>query len=100
WAAAGYFSVAQIDMLRGRIHAALEHAGLALQRNASHGKAYVLQSAAYRKLNNPAAALATCETALRNDRFNLGALYESVLANRSLGNNPETATAEQQLTDR
>jgi len=100
WKDAGYFSVAQIDMLRGRIQSALEHVGLALQRNAAHGKAYVLQSAAYRKLGNPEAALIVCETALRSDRFNLGVLYESVLANRALGNDQQAAIQEQQLANR
>src|SRR5690606_1342105 len=55
---------------------------------------------AHRKLGNPAAALTVCETALRNDRFNLGALYESALANRALGNDQETAIREQQLANR
>src|SRR5690606_23024522 len=89
WAAAAYFSIAQIDLRCGRVQSAREHAGLALQRNAAHSQAYIIQSAALRILGDPAAALARCEAALRNDPFNFGALYESVLANQAPGNDQQ-----------
>lgn len=86
WAGAGYFAVAQIDMLRGHFRAALEHVGFSLQHNTAHGKAEVLRAAALRHLGDHETALAVCEAALRRDRFNLGAHYETVLNHRASGN--------------
>jgi tetratricopeptide (TPR) repeat protein len=90
WQDSAYFAVAQLDVARGHYVLALEHIGWALDRNARHSKAYVVQAVTQRLLGQPAAALATCAEALRRDGFNLGALFEQVLAQRAT-NQPEAA---------
>ncbi len=97
WAAAGYFSVAQIDMLRGHFQAALEHVESALRYHAANGKAQVLRAAALRHLGDHEAALAACAEALRLDRFNLGAYFETVLVHQALGNANRAQAAQQVL---
>ncbi len=85
WKDSGYFSVAQIDIQNGDSELALEHTQAALDRNANNSKAYVLRSAAYRKLGKHAAAILTSSEALKKDAFNLAALYELSLAHLELG---------------
>lgn len=97
WAGMGYFAVAQIDMLRGHTQLALEHVELALQRNAAHGKAYVLQAAALRRASRYDDALAVCHEALRRDRFNLGAVYEEALTCRAAGKSADADAKWEQL---
>lgn len=82
WKDTGFFCVAQIDMARGHYHLALDHINQSLDRNASNSKSYVIKAAAYRKLNQVNKALATIDAALERDGFNLGALFEKVLAYR------------------
>jgi len=84
WKASGYFAVAQIDINRGDAELAIEHLSLSLANNANNGKAYVLKSAAYRKLGQYDAAEAVAGYALERDPFNLGAFYELSEAQRSL----------------
>ncbi|WP_432711670.1 DUF5107 domain-containing protein [Pedobacter sp.] len=86
WRASGYFSVAQIDLARGLYELALSHITLAIDCNACNSKAYVVKSAAHRKLGQPLKALTVCSLALERDPFNLGALYESSLAFAQIGN--------------
>ncbi|MDF7814960.1 DUF5107 domain-containing protein [Hymenobacter sp. YC55] len=90
WQDSAYFSVAQLDMLRGQPARALEHLGWAIDRNARNGKAYVLKAAALRQLGQVDEALAVCATALQRDGFNLGALAEQAALYRAVGQ-PEAA---------
>ena len=78
WQDAGYFSVAQIDISRGHYEPALEHINWSIDRNARNGKAYTLKIYALRKLGRITEALKAADSALKRDRFNLGALYEHI----------------------
>lgn len=81
WKDSGYFMVTQLDLINQDYELALDHIQSAIDRNANNSKAYVLQSAAYRKLGRVAEAVEICERALKRDGFNLGALFELYLAN-------------------
>jgi len=81
WKDSGYFMVTQLDLINQDYELALDHIQSAIDRNANNSKAYVLQSAAYRKLSRVAEAVEVCRQALKRDGFNLGALFELYLAN-------------------
>jgi tetratricopeptide (TPR) repeat protein len=81
WKDSGYFMVAQLDLINRDYELALDHIQSAIDRNANNSKAYILQSAAYRKLGRVAEAVEVCQQALKRDGFNLGALFELYLAN-------------------
>ncbi|HEY9533447.1 MAG TPA: DUF5107 domain-containing protein, partial [Mucilaginibacter sp.] len=81
WKDSGYFMLAQLDLMNGDYEPALDHIQSAIDRNANNSKAYVLQSAALRKLDRIADAVAVSLQALKRDAFNLGALFELYLAN-------------------
>jgi tetratricopeptide (TPR) repeat protein len=81
WKDSGYFMVAQLDLINGEYELAVDHIQSAIDKNANNSKAYVLQSAAYRKLGIIDDAIATAKYALKRDAFNLGALFELYLAN-------------------
>jgi tetratricopeptide (TPR) repeat protein len=85
WKDSGFFMVAQLDIEKQDYELALEHTQAAIDRNANNSKAYVLRSAAYRKLNNTEAAIETSLASLKRDGFNLGALFELALASKQLG---------------
>jgi tetratricopeptide (TPR) repeat protein len=76
WQDSGYFSVAQIDILRGDYQLALEHVDWSIDRNARNGKAYVIKVHALRKLGQIEKAIATAEHALERDGFNISVLFE------------------------
>jgi tetratricopeptide (TPR) repeat protein len=90
WKDTGFFSVAQIDMARGHYALAHDHITQSLDRNANNSKAYVVKAAAYRNLNQLDKALKTTGEALNRDGFNLGAIFEEVLAHKLAGH-PELA---------
>lgn len=85
WKDSGYFMVAQLDLMNGDCELALDHIQPAIDHNANNSKAYVLKSAAYRKLGKLDDAIAVAEYALTRDAFNLGALFELYLAKQSSG---------------
>ncbi len=95
WQDSACFAVAQLDVARGHYARALDHINWSLDRNARHGKAYVVKAATLRLLGQPAEALATCAEALRCDGFNLGALLEQALTYRATN---QTEAAEASLT--
>lgn len=97
WQDSGFFSVAQIDLENGDYELALEHSLASLDRNANNSKAYVLRSAAFRKLNQPAQAIAVTTEALRRDPFNLGALFEQYYAYQLLNEEAKGNEALNQL---
>ncbi|MDB5014903.1 MAG: hypothetical protein JWQ25_3105, partial [Daejeonella sp.] len=97
WKDSGYFSVSQIDMGRGDYKLALQHLVLSLDRNANNSKAYVLKSAAFRKLNQFENSIAVTDLALQRDAFNLGALFEKVCVYKSIGDTEKTEKYLQEL---
>lgn len=97
WQDTGYFSIAQLDIMKQDFNPALDHISKALDRNANNGKAYVLKAAILRKLNKHDEALETTETALKRDLFNLGSLYEKSLILKALERLDESAAALQNL---
>lgn len=96
WKDAGYFSVAQIDMLQGNMALAAQHAKIAIDHNAYHSKAYTLLAAALRKQGLWEKAEVVVLDALEKDLFNLGARYEYVSLLKETGN---TLKAETQLEE-
>jgi tetratricopeptide (TPR) repeat protein len=85
WKDTGYFAVAQIDLQRNNFKLALEHVALALSRNVTNGKAYVVKMHALRKLGRAADAISTAVIALDLDKFNLGVLFELYQCYNALG---------------
>jgi tetratricopeptide (TPR) repeat protein len=85
WKDVGYFSVAQIDMIRGDVELAAEHIAQAIDHNANNSKAYVIKAAAERMSGKLVLAIQTAEQALERDQFNLGALFQLVCASRLNG---------------
>lgn len=84
WKDIGYLSLAQIDMLRGNYALALEHSTYAIDNNANSSKAYILKTAAARKLSLLNDAKLTCHEGLQRDKFNLGLWYESSLLDKDV----------------
>lgn len=91
WKDNGYFSVAQLDLMNGEFELALEHLKLSVDCNANNSKAYVLISAAHRKLGQYKEALAAVDLALAKDGFNLGALFEKAGILDALGESDRAA---------
>jgi len=79
WKHSAYFNLAQIDVQRSDYELALQHIEIAIDNNANNSKAYVLKSAAYRKLGRLADAIETTNHALKRDGFNLSALFERII---------------------
>jgi len=76
WQDAGYFSVAQIDLLNKDYTSALEHINWSIDRNARNGKAYLLKIHALRMLGRLHEAIAAATHALDRDGFNFSVLFE------------------------
>lgn len=87
WKDVGYLAVAQIDLIKGNYELALEHAIYAIDNNANGSKAYVLESAAARKLGHLDIAQKTIDAGLERDQFNLGLLFEWSLVDTANANN-------------
>ncbi|QKJ31252.1 DUF5107 domain-containing protein [Mucilaginibacter mali] len=92
WKDTGFFAVAQIDMARSDYDLALEHIDISISNNANNSKAYVIKSAALRKMEQLEKAEKVCTDELQRDTFNLGALYELSLCQQQ-NNNPAEAQA-------
>jgi len=99
WKDSGYFSLAQIDLMRGDFETGQEHVSQSLDRNAANSKAYVLKAAMQRKLGQYEAAVLTCSEVLRRDGFNLGALFEKAIALRLLAKDREAELCLAELLD-
>ncbi|MGV3704715.1 MAG: DUF5107 domain-containing protein [Arcticibacter sp.] len=76
WQDGAYYSIAQIDLVRGDYKSALEHIDWSLDRNARNGKAYVLKALALKKLGKYIDALEIIEEGLKRDLFNIGLLLQ------------------------
>ena len=79
WQDAGYFALAQIDVLHGRWEEAREHIDRSLIRNWHNHKARQLKTAILRKLERKEESLALIEESLRIDKFNMVCRYERFL---------------------
>src|SRR5690606_2776303 len=76
WQDSGYFSLAQIDLIKGDLTQALEHISWSIDRNARNNKAWVLKAAILRKQYQLNEAISVSNEAINRDRFNLGAYFE------------------------
>lgn len=76
WQDSGYFSLAQIDLIKDNFTQALEHINWSIDRNARNNKAWVLKAAILRKQYLLEEAIAVSREAVKRDRFNLGAYFE------------------------
>lgn len=97
WQDAAYFSLAQIDVMRGDFSQALDHIDKAIDRNANNGKAYCLKAVILRKLKNYEEAAAIADLALKRDLFNIGALYEKYETLKNLDKANEAEIIKQRL---
>ena len=79
WQDAGYFNIAQIDLMQQHPETALENIERSLIRNWHNHKARALKAAILRKLNRTTEALAWIEDSLAIDAFNMGCRYEKYL---------------------
>ncbi len=96
WKDSSYFSLAQIDMANGDYKLAIDHTQASIDSNGNNSKAYVVRSAAYRKLETPELALPVALEGLKKDAFNLGALFELVCIYKALA---EKEKAEQSVSE-
>ena len=79
WQDAGYFNIAQIDLMQQHPETALENIERSLIRNWHNHKPRALKAAILRKLNHTTEALAWIEDSLAIDAFNMGCRYEKYL---------------------
>ena len=79
WQDSAYFSLAQIDLIRGDQRQALEHIEHAINRNACNSRAYVIKAAALRKLGMLEKGSEVYKQGILRDGFNLGLWFEKYL---------------------
>jgi tetratricopeptide (TPR) repeat protein len=79
WRDAAYFELARIASRRGDTEQALDLLNQALERNTRHHQARHLKIALLRRIGQPEQARDEAQSALRIDRFNYGALWETHL---------------------
>lgn len=79
WQDAGYFNVAQIDLMNNRLDTALENVERSLIRNWHNHKARALKTAILRKMGRRDEALKWIEESLSIDAFNMGCRFEKYL---------------------
>ncbi|WP_062123806.1 tetratricopeptide repeat protein [Geofilum rubicundum] len=79
WQNAGYYHIAQLDVVKGDYRTALQHINQSLSRNSNDHKALHLKIAILRHLGSADEAIQIAEQALELDAFNFGARYECYL---------------------
>lgn len=79
WKDPAYFSIAQIDCIRGNWDLAMENIEQSLIRNWHNHKARQLKASILRKTGKTDEALQWITTSLKIDRFNIGCLFEKWL---------------------
>lgn len=84
WKDPAYFSIAQIDCVRGNWHVALENVEQSLIRNWHNHKARQLKASILRKTGGKEKALQWIEASLEIDRFNVGCLFEKYLLTKEV----------------
>lgn len=82
WQDPAYFSVAQIDTLRGKYTEALDAIERSLVRNWHNHKARQLKCSVLRKLGRTEEAVSWADDSLKIDRFNMGCRFEKYLLTR------------------
>ena len=80
WQDAAYFSVAQIDTVKGNYVAALDAVERSLTRNWCNHKARQLKCSILRKMGNKEEAIRFADDSLQMDPFNMGCLFEKYLS--------------------
>lgn len=76
WRTPGYLEMTAIDLRRGQLKAALEHAEAALDTNRLNNKAVILKAIALRLQNKPTQAAEALEQLLKSDALDFWALWE------------------------
>ena len=83
WQDAAFYTLAQIDSIRGEWTEALERVESGLVRNWHNHKARQLKASLLRKLNRNDEALAWIEESIKIDRFNMGCRFEKYLLTKN-----------------
>lgn len=83
WQDPAYFSIAQIDCIRGNFELALEHVEKSLIRNWHNHKTRQLKVSILRKLGRKNEALKLVEDSLEIDAFNIGIIFEKFLLTKN-----------------
>ena len=83
WQDAAFYTLAQIDSIRGEWTEALERVESGLVRNWHNHKARQLKASILRKLNRNDEALAWIEESIKIDRFNMGCRFEKYLLTKN-----------------
>lgn len=83
WKDPAYFSIAQLDCVRGDWDMALDNIERSLISNWHNHKARQLKASVLRKTGNTVEALSWIEASLEIDRFNIGCLFEKWLITNS-----------------
>ncbi|MFI3322925.1 MAG: DUF5107 domain-containing protein [Rikenellaceae bacterium] len=89
WQDAGYFTLAQIDMINGDYDKALDHIDRSLLRNWHNHKGRQLKCSVLRKLGKSNEAITLIADSLKIDQFNIGCRYESYIIALANGNEAE-----------
>jgi tetratricopeptide (TPR) repeat protein len=76
WQDKAYFSLAQLDMAKGKGDDALDHLRKSLEKNTQNAKARALRATVYRRLGQAQQSLEACAAGLENDAFNLSLYFE------------------------
>lgn len=79
WQDAAFYTLAQIDSIKGEWTEALERVESSLIRNWHNHKARQLKASILRKLNRNQEALAWIDDSIKIDRFNMGCRFEKYL---------------------
>lgn len=97
WQDAGYFGLAQIDMIRGDFEKGLDNIQRSLVRNWLNHKGRQLKVSLLRKLEMYAEAEALIEESLKLDLFNMGCRFEKHLICLAQGKEQEAAAVKAEL---
>jgi tetratricopeptide (TPR) repeat protein len=85
WQDAGYFALAQMDVVRGEWDSALDKAERSLARNRYNHKARHLKTVILRRLGEGEEALSAAGRSLAADPFNMGCRFEKYLLTENEG---------------
>jgi tetratricopeptide (TPR) repeat protein len=97
WQAAGYFSLAEIDCLRGNLQAALDHLDQSLEANALNTRAINLKAAILRHHGQPEQALKLLSAVEKIDPLDVRMPAERYLAENNTDNGKTLYLALQQF---
>lgn len=95
---AAYFSIAQIDMVRGDYEHALDSINRSLNRNYTNLRARQIKASTLRKLERYSEALRFIEESLLLDKFNMGCRYEKYLILKAQGDEAAAQASKEELT--